>query len=166
MAVPGSGTINMLGIAQERKFGTYGSGTISNPILSNDLVNSGGLNSFPALNSSSPTLPSTSTPFELDAWYGYDQDAFSGPTAYLSSGAGRNPCAFSSSDRTLYHSGSGAYPTVGDTVYSNSAGSTKVSGGNRRWFFSANNGGATYFVQFASIGGSNTGLVTSVAICP
>ena len=33
MAVPSSGVLTMLGIAQERKFSTYGTGTISNPIL-------------------------------------------------------------------------------------------------------------------------------------
>jgi len=41
MAVPSSGTLTMLGLAQERKYGTYGSGTISFSILMTDLINGG-----------------------------------------------------------------------------------------------------------------------------
>jgi|13_taG_2_1085334.scaffolds.fasta_scaffold06187_2 hypothetical protein len=70
MAVPGSGILTMLGIAQERKFSTYGTGTISNPILYTDLINGGGLNSFPALKTSCNTTPT----YSLNSWYGYDQD--------------------------------------------------------------------------------------------
>ena len=74
MAVPASGTLTMLGIAQERKFSTYGSGVFANPILMTDLINGGGLNSFPALNVNSPSKPNTSTPHSMSEWYGYDQD--------------------------------------------------------------------------------------------
>lgn len=70
MAVPDSGILTMLGIAQERKFSTYGTGTISNPILYTDLINGGGLNSFPALKTSCNTTPT----YSLNSWYGYDQD--------------------------------------------------------------------------------------------
>ena len=74
MAVPASGTLTMLGIAQERKFGTYGTGTISSPILMTDLINGGGSNSFPSLNTSSPSKPNTATPHSMSEWYSYDQD--------------------------------------------------------------------------------------------
>ena len=86
-------------------------------------------------------------------------------TAFNTTGVARNACSFSSSDRTFYHDGSGTYPTTGDTVYSNSAGTTKVSGGERRWFLTNGNGGGVYTVNFAPIGGSNTGIVGSVDIC-
>ena len=49
MAVPGSGTLTMLGLAQERKYGTYGSGTISFSIIMTDLINGGGANGGGAL---------------------------------------------------------------------------------------------------------------------
>ena len=63
MAVPSSGILTMLGLAQERKWNTYGSGPpIAHPILMTDLINGGGLNSFPALNTLSPYKPNTSTP--------------------------------------------------------------------------------------------------------
>jgi len=74
MAVPGSGTLTMLGLAQERKYGTYGSGTISFSILMTDLINGGGANNFPALNTQCIPFPNTSTPHSLNEWYGYDQD--------------------------------------------------------------------------------------------
>ena len=74
MAVPASGTLTMLGIAQERKFSTYGSGVFANPILMTDLINGGGLNAFPPLNYDCTPRPNTSTPHSMSEWYGYDQD--------------------------------------------------------------------------------------------
>jgi len=72
MAVPGSGAITMLGIAQERKYGTYGSGTISSPITMFELLNGGGANAFPSLNSCpQPNVPS----YSMSGWYGYNQSA-------------------------------------------------------------------------------------------
>lgn len=75
MAVPSSGILTMLGIANERKVGNYNAGNIFlNPILMTDLINGGGLNNFPALNINSPFKPNTSTPHSMSEWYGYDQD--------------------------------------------------------------------------------------------
>lgn len=72
MAVPGTGAITMLGVAQERKYGTYGSGTISSPITMFDLLNGGGANAFPALNQ----CPQPNTPsYTMSDWYGYNQSA-------------------------------------------------------------------------------------------
>jgi len=39
MAVPGSGSITLEGIAQERFYGTYGTGSIATPIVVQDLIN-------------------------------------------------------------------------------------------------------------------------------
>ena len=85
MAVPGSGTLTLLGIAQERYYSTYGTGTITGPIVYTDLINGGntggsGMN-YPALNTSSASLPTTSTPWPMDEWYSYDQSASSSCTA-------------------------------------------------------------------------------------
>jgi|TARA_R100000935_G_C2790988_1_gene145995 hypothetical protein len=103
-------------------------------------------------------------PYRMSDWYGYDKDC-SSVTAFNTTGIARNACNFNSSDRTFYHDGSGTYPTTGDIVYSNSAGTTKVSGGERRWFLTNGNGGGVYTVQFANIGSPNTGLIISVDIC-
>ena len=54
MAVPTSGTLSLKAIAQEALYGTYGSGTITNPIYLYDLVNGGNSagsgNSYPTVN--------------------------------------------------------------------------------------------------------------------
>ena len=54
MAVPTSGVLTMLGLAQEALYGTYGSGTITSPIHMYDLVNGGNSagsgNSYPTVN--------------------------------------------------------------------------------------------------------------------
>ena len=78
MAVPSTGAITMLGVAQERKYGTYGSGTISSPITMFDLLNGGGANAFPALNE----CPQPNTPsYSMSGWYGYDERASCGGCA-------------------------------------------------------------------------------------
>ena len=54
MAVPTSGTLSMLNIAQEALYGTWGSGTITGPISLYDMVNGGNANgsgnSYPTVN--------------------------------------------------------------------------------------------------------------------
>ena len=75
MAVPASGILTMLGLARERKLGNYNStGTLFYPILMTDLINGGGLNSFPALNVNSPSKPNTLTPHSMSEWYSYNQN--------------------------------------------------------------------------------------------
>jgi len=75
MAVPSSGTLTMLGIARERKYSSYVStGIIPYPILMTDLINGGGLNNFPPLNTNCTPRPNTLTPHSMNEWYGYDQD--------------------------------------------------------------------------------------------
>jgi len=71
MAVPGSGAITMLGLARERLYGSYGSVAIpSFPITLFDLVNGGGANGFPALNTCG-VIPN----YSMASWYSYDQTA-------------------------------------------------------------------------------------------
>lgn len=74
MAVPGSGAITMLGLARERLYGSYGSVAIPPaPITLFDLVNGGGANGFPALNTCGVT-PN----YSMASWYSYDQTASCG----------------------------------------------------------------------------------------
>lgn len=71
MAVPGSGAITMLGLARERLYGSYGSvGIPAYPITLFDLVNGGGANGFPALNTCG-VIPN----YSMASWYSYDQTA-------------------------------------------------------------------------------------------
>ncbi len=54
MAIPGSGTLSQLAMAQEALYGTYGSGTITGPISLYDMINGGNTkgsgNSYPTVN--------------------------------------------------------------------------------------------------------------------
>ena len=63
MAVPTTGTLSMLGLAQEALYGTYGSGVITSPISIYDLVNGGNSegsgNSYPLVNEDCLPNPAT-----------------------------------------------------------------------------------------------------------
>ena len=63
MAVPTSGTLTLLGLAQEALYGTYGSGTITYPIHLYDLVNGGDRagsgNSYPTVHTCCTPNPVT-----------------------------------------------------------------------------------------------------------
>jgi len=82
MAVPSSGTLTMLGLAQEALYGTYGSGTITSPIHLYDLVNGGNSagsgNSYPAINQNCTPNPADRSSLPLP--YMWEEDAeISGP---------------------------------------------------------------------------------------
>ena len=75
MAVPTSGVLTMLGLAQEALYGTYGSGTITSPIHMYDLVNGGNSagsgNSYPAVNTSCTPNPADRSYYQItltEAW--------------------------------------------------------------------------------------------------
>ncbi len=61
MAVPSSGSLSMLDLAQECYYGTYGSGSITGPISMYDLINGGSTNgsgmSYPTINLNSDPNP-------------------------------------------------------------------------------------------------------------
>ena len=69
MAVPGSGTLSMLNIAQEALYGTWGSGTITGPISLYDMVNGGNTNgsgnSYPTVNTNCTPNPADRTALTL-----------------------------------------------------------------------------------------------------
>tara|TARA_R110000764_G_scaffold234009_1_gene327652 strand:+ start:741 stop:1046 length:306 start_codon:yes stop_codon:yes gene_type:complete len=66
-------------------------------------------------------------PYKFNDWYGYDKDCVA-VTAFSSS-AGFSlifVCAGMIAN-TYYHDGSGTYPAAGDTVYSDSAGTSVLA---------------------------------------
>jgi len=71
MAVPSTGTLSMLAIAQEALYGTYGSGTITGPISLYDMVNGGNTNgsgnSYPTVNTGCTPNPATRGSLQLTA---------------------------------------------------------------------------------------------------
>ena len=81
--VPGSGQIDMRGLAREKDDDDYTSGaTPSTPYTMKDLAEGGssggsGL-SFEETNTNSSSYPNTGTPHAMNEWYSYDHDAEGG----------------------------------------------------------------------------------------
>ena len=155
MAVPSSGALSLLDMAQECAYGTWGSGSITNPISVRDLVAGGNSygsgQSYPSINTSSSSYPPSSTPVTFQSFYSYDKDA-SSVTSFSASfggGSGKAVCG-SSTGVTYYHDGSGTYPAVNDNVYTDS-GATNPMADN---YYKMANGGLLYVEdeQAASVG--------------
>tara|TARA_R100000742_G_C4246784_1_gene65591 strand:+ start:40 stop:531 length:492 start_codon:yes stop_codon:yes gene_type:complete len=137
MAIPGSGALNLKNMAQECAYGTWGSGTITNPISVRDLVAGGNSygsgQSYPSINTNSASYPPSTTPVTFQSFYSYDKDATASLTSYTSSTVqSKSPCSLGSAfvNQTYYHDGSSTLPGVNDSVYSDSAGTTPLSDGN------------------------------------
>ena len=137
MAVPSSGALSLLDMAQECAYGTWGSGSITNPISVRDLVAGGNSygsgQSYPSINTSSSSYPPSTTPVTFQSFYSYDQDA-SSLTSYTSSTVqSKSPCNLATGlvNQTYYSTSvSAGIPAVGSTVYSDSGGSSALNDGN------------------------------------
>jgi len=165
MAVPSSGALSMLGLAREKVYDNYSSGsTPTAPYSMYDLVNGGNTNgsgvSFDATNTASSSYPNTSTPHQMSEWYSYDHDASSLPSFSGTSKQTTSSAACSASrSTTYYHSGSGAKPTTGDEVYSDAAGSFTLDAG----YYGICGLSDETAPQVLNIGA--TGIVSQVLIC-
>lgn len=119
MAVPASGTLSQLAMAQEALYGTYGSGTITGPISLYDMVNGGNTNGS---GNSYPTLNTNCTPNPVSSC---------GTYAAINSAtnpAGDSITVYYRSD--IYSSPSNFVNTIGAIAYSSSTGSTHYPVGN------------------------------------
>ena len=84
-------------------------------------------------------------------------------TSFSSSTGGKNQssvCSFGSVNQTYYHDGSNATPVVGDTVYSDSAGTTPLAENNYKL-----NALGSYHIENAGVGNPATGVVDSLDPC-
>ena len=85
------------------------------------------------VNQSSEGKPDGSTPHAISEFYGYDHSASPPLTAFNvdanTYGDGDEACAFGRVGAEWYHDGEGEYPTTGDTVYTDSGGTTNPSDG-------------------------------------
>ena len=90
MAVPASGQLSQLAMAQEALYGTYGSGTVTGPISLYDMVNGGNTNgsgnSYPTVNTGCTPNPATRGYLTLTAVT--DQMGASSTDYYYSAGIG------------------------------------------------------------------------------
>lgn len=110
MAVPTSGALSMLDIAQEALYGTWGSGTITGPISMYDMINGGNTNGS---GNSYPTVNTGCTPNPAD------RGTYNSFTIYDGSGG----------IITLYTTVALTAITTGTIIYSNVSGSIYTGGG-------------------------------------
>ena len=118
MAVPNSGALDMLNMAREALYGTWGSGTITGPISLYDMVNGGNThgsgNSYPTVNENCLPNPATrgASYVELKQVYKRVSNVVTGPfTHYFSSGQASNASSITSS--TILYSDSALTTPVG-----------------------------------------------------
>lgn len=108
MAVPTSGVLTMLGLAQEALYGTYGSGTITSPIHMYDLVNGGNSagsgNSYPTVNDGCTPNPVDRTYFQITLTLGQ-----TGPVQEVTVFTTRNPITGLVTNDVLYDFVNGSY---------------------------------------------------------
>jgi len=78
------------------------------------------------INTNSESKPDGSTPHAVSEFYSYDHSASPSLTAFFvdenSYEDGRDACISGVQNAEWYHDGAGAYPTDGDTVYTDSDG--------------------------------------------
>jgi len=164
MAVPSSGTLEMLGIAQECMFASYGSGTITGGIHIDCLVNGGqcapGTMTFPTINTSSPSHPDTSTPYKFSEFYGYDKDAVSSIQRFRTTSNYPKIFfgCFVTCNVAFYTAGA---ISVGNNVYQNSALTNPLGNGN--WGFAGTTSGASSTAVMTLVFG--TGYVNNIFLC-
>ena len=94
--VPSSGQLNLLGLAQECLYGTYGSGNVSSPIFIYDLIFGGNTHGsgevYPQINLSSPSHPPVSQPITMSSFYNYNKLAVACTTMFVGFDANQIPC--------------------------------------------------------------------------
>ena len=170
MAVPSSGTLSMLGFAREKVYDNYSStSTPTAPYSMYDLVNGGNTHgsgvSFDTTNTSSPSYPDTSTPYQMSEWYSYDHDYTPvSLTSYKSTGVYTNqgsPCPQTRSN-TYYHDGSNQVPNGGDTIYTNSSGTSTLGAG---YYGICGGPGGTQGSSPQVLLVNSSGVVTNLYLC-
>ena len=124
MAVPTSGSIEMLKLARERKgVGYTSSSSITSPIFLSDLSrlsggnSSGSGTSYPAVNLANPVSnrPDGSNPLQMSEFRGYDQNAARTAFQFLYSASSSNDaCAFGLPSGLEYFNtdGNNTYPSA------------------------------------------------------
>ena len=143
MAVPTSGSLSQLAMAQEALYATYGSGTITGPISLYDMVNGGNTNGsgedYPAINQGCLPNPANRGSYvQILQVYKKDGSTITGPfTHYLNPSQAATPSDMAN----------------GDTIYTDADLTTTVPAHGSAGTNSA------YWYQL------NTGLTTSQRIC-
>lgn len=87
---------------------------------------------YGTINTNSPSYPNDTAPHSISEWYSYDHSA-SGVSLTEWIGNGPHPMYFNACgaepDTAFYHNGGGPEPTTGDTVYTDSSGTSVAEPG-------------------------------------
>lgn len=143
MAVPDTGSIEMLKVARERKgYGYTSSTSITGPIYMSDIQrltggnSSGSGESYPAVNLNNPAdqRPDGSNPLAMSEFRGYEQNLTRTAFYYVyDSSSSSSACAAAIPDGPYYHTdGNNLYPDALDgtyTAYTTETGTTTVASG-------------------------------------
>ena len=146
MAVPTSGALNMLNMAREALYGTWGSGTITGPISLYDMVNGGNTNgsgnSYPAINTDCLPNPANRN--------------YSSFTASIS---GQSSCV------NVFYQGSLGSLTNGSQLYSSNGGATNLTAGGYYVCDNITVFGCTQNCATFTINSSNVVTANSNGVC-
>jgi len=172
MACPSSGEITLRGLAREKDFDNYGSGSIptgnseavdATVISLKDVSTSGYSHSthveFEATNTASASYPDGSTPYAMSEFYSYDHDAVAlYSKSVYSTGVPKKVFACSQTTNATWYF-TDLTPAINDYVYTDSGGSSAAPSGN--YGFKNIGSGSTDY-RF-SVGGA--GILTDYASC-
>ena len=143
MAVPSSGALNMLNMAREALYGTWGSGTITGPISLYDMVNGGNTNgsgnSYPTVNTNCSPNPASRASLQLTN-VGQGMGGGSARTLYYSASIG---AASNLAAGDYLYTNSNLTTAEGQTFNSQtgSSATTTACGAGDAWFFDTNSSG-------------------------
>ena len=174
MAVPGSGSISLLGICREKQNDDYtdttaiqggqggnvvgGNGTISLESCATSGSNHGPQVVMEATNTSSPSYPNGTTPHAMSEFYSYDHDYAASTTSYrIDSDFKYNVLCAASTTTAIYTVGA---ITNGSTVYTNSTRTSTLGAGKYGWHVNSNSTQSTHRFEADS-----SGVVSSYASC-
>ena len=131
MAVPSSGALSMLKIKNEFANNNYNAGNSYSNISLEDLSD-GTAGTINTQNASSDR-PDGSAPHSMSEFYAYDHDLSPSLTEYTGGSVestGLGACSVEEPEENYYHDGSGDDPSIGDTVYEDSSGSSALPAGH------------------------------------
>ena len=121
MAVPTSGALNMLNMAREALYGTWGSGTITGPISLYDMINGGNTkgsgNSYPAINQSCTPNPADRGTYNSFTIYGGGGSGITLYTTVALTAVGIGTIIYDSVSGSIYTGGGGFISGPSGTVW-------------------------------------------------
>ena len=164
MAVPGSGTLSLLGLAREKVHDNYSSGSSISGLIPLKFVTIGGQGgsqqeTYEATNTGSASYPDGSAPYNMSGFYSYDHDAFvlAAKSVYTTGVPKKVFACGQTTNGTWYFPD--VSPAVNDQVYTASNGTSPPSAGNYGY---KNIGSGSTDYRFTV---NSSGVVTEVASC-